>query len=175
MAREIRNLKGEVIGVTGDKHLSDSENSIFSSQTLALIGGSALLLFGVFPDFFSLIFQVLDFRQWVWWHYPIALMLLLFCIRWLWLYFAARNDNHDTEDTRLFVRMSVFISTGTILLLITYSLTWLDKPIWLLKKWLGKGSFSWEAFFSFGVLCLFIGISFWLVRAWVYYYFADND
>ena len=51
MVREIRNLKGEVIGET-DR--SDSEESgIVSSQALVLIGGSVLLLLGIFPGFFS--------------------------------------------------------------------------------------------------------------------------
>lgn len=45
MAREIRNLQGEVIGVVGDKHLSDSEESGgLSLQPLALTGGGVLLL-----------------------------------------------------------------------------------------------------------------------------------
>lgn len=186
MVREIRNLDGEVVAVLNDRSSSHSEQTgPVSWGTIALVFGIALLLRGIFPEFLSSMlgivvsfFRVFDVRLWAWWYYPIVIVAILSGIRLLRLHFAAYSDNfreYDPEEAHLFKRMSLFISVGMVLFLFAHLQKWLIVPLWYLNLWLGKGTFSWMALGTFVLLCLFIGISFYLIKTWAYHYFAERD
>ena len=82
-AREIRNLKGEIIQDTE----GEGEWYHFSTSTWMLLGGLVLFNVGTFfgPHLIDGLFRVLDFRLWAWWYFAILLVIVAFSIKWFLL------------------------------------------------------------------------------------------
>ena len=166
MPREIRNLKGEIVSET------DPEDRLldFGSSTWLLIGGLALFNIGCFfnPNLIDSIFRMLDIRLWPWSYCIILGIIVLFSIKWFFIYSRWEDyDGNEADSAMRFVRLSVAISVGLVLWAFLRAAKW---PVYfydLFARWIGYGEFSWTAalifVFLLGVATAFV----YLFKEWV--------
>lgn len=166
MANEVRNLKGEIVS----NNDPDAKWYSFSSSTWLLIGGLILFNVGCFvnPGWLGSFFRLLDIRLWPWWYFLAIGVILLFSVKWFFIYRNWEDYDSDEEETaRRFMRMSGVIS-GVLLFLVLLNMFGLVAALYYpVALWLRYGAFSWSAFLTFSIGILLFGLIFYFVKEWI--------
>ncbi len=172
MAKEIRNLKGEIVEVK-----QDSTRPFFGYDSWLFLAGGLLLIMGGIPGVPERLFQWLDFRLWPWWYHLVLLILLAFSVKWFFIYNNWEDYDKVERDTAMrFKRMSVAV-TALMLLCVFLNTVGLFRIIYFsLYSWLGYGAFSWLALISFFAILGVIAPALYFIKEWLITFKQDcND
>jgi hypothetical protein len=150
--------------------------SIMNVTTWLLISGLVLLNIGCFlkPSILDAImagiFNLLDFRTWVWWYFLGVLVVLAFSVRWFLLYQKSVNNDFDlqhSEEAKWFCLLSGTLTFLFIVFVFLHRILLLRRLFYPLYWWFGYGRFSFEALLIFTAVFVIIGITVFLVWKWI--------
>ena len=175
MKQEWRNLKGEIVRVTG--HDDDGNHWWHpSASTLILLFGFILFNIGCFtsPTMFAWLYWQLDLRLWPWWYFPIAFAIIGLSVSWFIIYL--KYDDYDdiqTERAKRYLRFSIYLSGLGILFLIIRPFFFMRQVGYALSEWFRSGNFSFLAFVSFVVIIALVFPAIYFAKEWLISLFGD--
>jgi len=165
MPNEVRNLKGEIVSGT------DPEDRWwhFGSNVWLLIGG-VLLVAGslVDPLITDPLFRMLDVRLWPWSYCFILGVIVLFSVKWFFIYSRWEDyDGTEADAAMRFVRLSIFITAVLVLWVLLHATRLIFYFYWPLSEWLGRGAFSYVAVLAFVLLLGLIAAFVYFFKEWI--------
>ena len=171
MAREVRNLKGEIVQEAGD----DKRWYHFSATTWLLIGGLILFNVGCLfnTNIIDGIFWLFNFQHWAWWYFIVFPLIGIFVIKWCLLYMAWHDpetkDTLESEDVVAgwqFIRMSVTITFQVPIFVLLRETGVMQHMSESLELLLVLGSYNLFAMFTLLLICISAFITIYVVKEW---------
>jgi len=166
MARKVYNLKGKVVPNIDP----DSRWWRFSYTSLLLIAGLILFNIGCFvnPNTIDSLFRLLDVRLWPWWYFLFLAVVVLFSVKWFFIY--SRWEDYDGTETDIairFLRLSITITVMLLLCVFLHIIGWIYYFSDSLTDWFYFGDFTWMAALTFVLLLGIVALLTYLFKEWI--------